>query len=121
MFIIKTNISELASGFIEYVNRRVRRRFALRRREHKSCITSPGLDCLTKKIQFFQRFRVIVFFVTALTWLPQSTLGNEVDNTGSEAAEKTLAERFSMNFKLLTTLTIQEPAGSTQNPGNNFL
>src|SRR4030042_4698019 len=26
-----------------------------------------------------------------------------------------------MNFKLLTSLTIQEPACSTQNPGNNFL
>jgi len=53
--------------------------------------------------------------------LPQSTLANEADNISSEAAEKTLAERLSLNFKVLTSLTIQEPADSTQNPGNNFL
>ena len=42
-------------------------------------------------------------------------------NTSLAVIQKTLSEHFSFDFRILTYGIIQEPANSSQNPGNNFL
>jgi len=66
-------------------------------------------------------FAIVVLFVACLVWRPESGLADELEQTVPAVIRKILAERFSMDLRILTYGIIQEPAHSTQNPGNNFL
>jgi len=48
-------------------------------------------------------------------------MADEVGESSLTAIQKALSERFSLDFRVLTYGIIQEPADSSQNPGNNFL
>ena len=62
----------------------------------------------------------IILYAALSGWWPDLAAADD-DNTNPASNEKTLAERFSMDFRALTYGIIEEPAASTQNSGNNFL
>jgi hypothetical protein len=65
----------------------------------------------------FFRTALLVFMAVLLL----SGTGLADTDTESGSTGKTFAEKFAMEFRVLTYSTLQEPACSTQNPGNNFL
>ena len=60
----------------------------------------------------------VLALAARFVWPPAATA-----DTGTEPAEtgKTFSERLSVEARVLTYGTLQEPADSSQNPGNNFL
>ena len=60
----------------------------------------------------------VLVFMAALIWPGAVTADKDIE---SAKTEKTFAERFTMEFRVLTYGILQEPSYSTQNPGNNFL
>jgi hypothetical protein len=52
---------------------------------------------------------------------PQPGEGSDSQETQAEGAQRGLAERFSLDFRVLTYGAVQGIADSTQNPSNNFL
>jgi hypothetical protein len=62
----------------------------------------------------------IVFILMAVLTLSGAAVAVDID-AESVKTWKAFAERFAMEFRVLTYGTIQEPTYSTQNPGNNFL
>ncbi len=64
------------------------------------------------------------FLIAALVFIAVLILsgtGSADTDTESGNAGKTFAEKFAMEFRVLTYGILQEPSYSTQNPGNNFL
>lgn len=59
--------------------------------------------------------------MTFLLCWPKTGLADEEKPTGPDGLQKILAEGFSWDLRVLTYGIVQEPAHSTQNPGNNFL
>ncbi len=55
-----------------------------------------------------------------LCW-PKIGQAGEEKATGPDGLQKILTESFSWDLRVLSYGTVQEPAHSTQNPGNNFL
>ena len=64
---------------------------------------------------------VVVFLMTGLVCWPQMGLAGEDRDSGDPTILKKLAERFSLDLRILTYGVTQSPADSSQNPGNNFL
>ncbi len=65
-------------------------------------------------------FRAFLLCVALSGWWSDTAAADD-GNANPAPIEKTLAERFSMDFRALTYSIAQEPAGSSQNSGNNFL
>jgi len=63
----------------------------------------------------------IVLLVICFASWPHPGMANEDNYTSLAVIKKTLAEHVSFDFRALTYGVIQEPAHSSQNPGNNFL
>ena len=63
----------------------------------------------------------IVLLMIGLGWWPHPGMADEDGQTSLAVIQKTLAEHVSLDFRALTYGVIQEPARSSQNPGNNFL
>jgi hypothetical protein len=67
---------------------------------------------------------IFIFFVLLMAGSggsPQVILAEEGEPTPPVVIQKIWTERFSWDLRALTYGLIQEPANSTQNPGNNFL
>jgi hypothetical protein len=64
---------------------------------------------------------VVVLSIVGLGWLPETGMAGEDSHTALAVIQKTLAERFSWDLRILTYGIIQEPSNSSQNPENNFL
>ena len=64
---------------------------------------------------------VVVLSMVGLGWLPERGMADEDGNTSLAVIQKKLAEHFSFDLRILASGIIQEPADSSQNPGNNFL
>ncbi|HVN94886.1 MAG TPA: hypothetical protein VMT62_00505 [Syntrophorhabdaceae bacterium] len=62
---------------------------------------------------------ILCVFVSGL-WSDR-TAADETKTSSEAPVTKILAERFSMDFRTLAYGTVQEPAASSQNPGNSFL
>jgi len=75
----------------------------------------PGL---LKKKRLFAA--VLLFMVGSGGW-PEIGLAAEDSSTGLAMIQKKLADHFSFDLRVLAFGMIQEPADSSQNPGNNFL
>jgi hypothetical protein len=71
--------------------------------------------CFSKQIYFFA---LALLFMAVLLW---SGTGRADTDTGSGETGKTFADKFAMEFRVLTYGILQEPTYSTQNMGNNFL
>ncbi len=65
-------------------------------------------------------FAVCIFMATSIGCPVAGMAGSDPDPEPTRTG-KTFAERFSMDFRTLTYGVLQEPSGSTQNPGNQFL
>ncbi len=63
---------------------------------------------------------VVLLMVVLVAW-PENGMANEDNNTSLAVIKKTLAEHVSFDLRAFTYGVIQEPAHSSQNPGNNFL
>jgi hypothetical protein len=74
-------------------------------------------DLFGKKILFTLG---VVFMTLWLCW-PKTGMADDERPTGLEGLQKSLAEGFSWDLRVLAYGIVQEPAHSTQNPGNNFL
>jgi hypothetical protein len=73
-------------------------------------------------LQVKRRFLIaVVLLMAASAWLPGRGMAAEDGSTSLATIQKTLAEHVSFDFRALTYGVIQEPAHSSQNPGNNFL
>jgi hypothetical protein len=63
--------------------------------------------------------------MAGLGWWPEIGMADESTNEDNPTTlswiKKIVAEHFSSDLRILTYGTIQEPANSSQNPGNNFL
>jgi hypothetical protein len=59
--------------------------------------------------------------MVGLGWWPEMGMADEDGNTSLAVLQKKLAEHFSFDLRILASGIIQEPADSSQNPGNNFL
>jgi hypothetical protein len=71
---------------------------------------------LSKRLNVF----IIFVFFAAVIWRPAPALSAEVD--GSVASEiRKLAEAFVFDLRVLGYGIVQQPADSSQNPGNDFL
>jgi len=66
-------------------------------------------------------FTVVVLLVVGLGWWPEIVMAGEDSHTALAVIQKTLAEHFSWDLRILTYGIIQEPSNSSQNPENNFL
>ena len=64
---------------------------------------------------------VVVLLMSALGWWSEIVMAAEDSPTSLAVIQKTLAEHFSWDLRILTFGIIQEPSNSSQNPGNNFL
>ncbi|MDI6761665.1 MAG: hypothetical protein QME83_01415 [Thermodesulfobacteriota bacterium] len=66
-------------------------------------------------------FTVVVLLMVGLGCLPETGMAGEDSHTALAVIQKTLAERFSWDLRILTYGIIQEPSNSSQNSENNFL
>ena len=66
-------------------------------------------------------FAVVVLLMVGLGLWPEIGMAGEDSDTSLAVIQKTLAEHFSLDLRILTLGIIQEPSNSSQNPGNNFL
>ncbi|MDO9350985.1 MAG: hypothetical protein Q7U55_07080 [Deltaproteobacteria bacterium] len=66
-------------------------------------------------------FTIVVLLMAGIGCLPETGMAGEDSHTALAVIQKTLAERFSLDFRILTYGIIQEPSNSSQNPKNNFL
>jgi hypothetical protein len=70
-------------------------------------------------------FGVVVVLMAVLGWWPEIGMADEhtKEDTSTSLAKikKAVAEHFSFDLRILTYGIIQEPANSSQNPGNDFL
>ena len=64
---------------------------------------------------------VILLMVASLGSWPHPGMAGEDGQTSLAVIQKKLAEHFSFDLRILASGIIQEPADSSQNPGNNFL
>jgi len=75
-----------------------------------------GPDITRKK----RLFMMIILCVALPGWSPNLAASDD-GNTNPVSVENAPAKRLSIDFRALTYGIVQEPAASTQNPGNNFL
>ena len=66
-------------------------------------------------------FTIVVLLMAGLGWWPEAGMAGEDSHTALALIQKTLAERFSWDLRILTYGIIQEPSNSSQTPENNFL
>jgi hypothetical protein len=64
---------------------------------------------------------VVVLLMAGLGWWPETGMAGDDGPTSLAVIQKTLAEHFSLDLRILTYGMIQEPAHSSQNAGINFL
>jgi hypothetical protein len=66
-------------------------------------------------------FTIVVLLIAGIGCLPETVMAGEDSHTALAVIQKTLAEHFSWDLRILTYGIIQEPSNSSQNPENNFL
>jgi hypothetical protein len=70
---------------------------------------------------FFKILTLSAFFMVFFLYSVQISSAKENEQTTPAGIQKILPESFSWDLRILPYGIIQEPAHSTQNPGNNFL
>jgi len=66
-------------------------------------------------------FTIVVLLMACIGCLPETGMAGEDSHTALAVIQKTLAEHFSWDLRILTYGIIQEPSNSSQNSENNFL
>lgn len=74
--------------------------------------------CLRRSKSFFG---AVVLVLAGFGWWPEIGMATENNAPSLAWLRKAIAEHFSFDVRILTYAIIQEPANSSQNPGNNVL